>query len=93
MRATRRAEIHSALRDNGCFNIHAAAYILRLKTNETNGDPWEGMGRYNNNRPAIKSSYQLKLAKAFEQLYPDDQADSPVKSHPIVTRSKAEPMS
>ena len=70
-------EIQSALRDNGCFNIHAAAYILRLKTDETSGDPWEGMGRYNNSKPAIKSSYQSKLVKAFEQLYPDEQAGSP----------------
>jgi hypothetical protein len=70
-------EIRSALRDNGCFNIYAAAYILRLKTDETNGDSWEGMGRYNNSKPAIKSSYQSKLAKAFGQLYPDEQAGSP----------------
>lgn len=70
-------EIQSALRDNGCFNIHAAAYILRLKTDETNGDAWEGMGRYNNSKPAIKSSYQLKLLKAFEQLYPDERMGLP----------------
>jgi hypothetical protein len=83
------AEIQSALRDNGCFNIHAAAYILRVKTDETNGDSWEGMERYNNSKPAIKSAYQSKLLKAFEQLYPDEQMGSPSGAKPVASTPSA----
>src|SRR5271170_5341515 len=36
------AEIFYAVRDDGCFNIHAAAYILRLKVAEAGGDVWDG---------------------------------------------------
>lgn len=63
------AELFEALRDNGCFNIHAAAYILRLKVAEAGGDGWDGMGRYNSVTPALKRTYQGRLANAYKQLY------------------------
>ena len=44
-------EIFYAIRDNGCFNIHAAAYILRRKIEEARGDVWDGIGRYNSATP------------------------------------------
>lgn len=63
------AELFYALRDNGCFNVHAAAYILRLKVAEAGGDAWDGMGRYNSATPGLKRTYQRRLAEAYRQLY------------------------
>ncbi len=63
------AEIFYALRDNGCFNISAAAYILRVKIETSGGDVWEGMGRYNSANPAIKRVYQQRLIASYRQLF------------------------
>jgi len=63
------AEMFYALRDNGCFNIYAAAYILRLKVAEAGGDAWDAMGRYNSATPDLKRAYQRRLAEAYRQLY------------------------
>jgi hypothetical protein len=63
-------EMFYAVRDNGCFNITAAAYILRLKTIEASGDPWDGMGRYNSATPALKHAYQARLIQSYRQLFP-----------------------
>jgi hypothetical protein len=63
-------EVFYALRDNGCFNIHAAAYILRQKIDESGGDVWEGMGRYNTAHPAGKSVYQERLFESYKTLFP-----------------------
>ena len=66
-------EVLAALRDNGCFNIYAAAYILRVKMSEAGGDPWDGMGRYNSATPALKRAYQQRLVRSYLELYPQAQ--------------------
>jgi hypothetical protein len=63
-------DVFYALRDNGCFNIYAAAYILQIKTLEARGDAWDGMGRYNSATPNLKHAYQSRLVDAYRQLYP-----------------------
>lgn len=65
------AEIYTGLRDNGCFNIYTAAYILRVKLIEAHGDPWDAIGRYNSATPALKHAYQQRLIEAYNQLFPD----------------------
>ena len=62
-------ELFAALRDNGCFNITAAAYILRLKIGEAKGDAWDGFGRYNSATPALKHAYQQRLIESYQELY------------------------
>src|SRR3984957_1804281 len=57
-------EIFYALRDNGCFNVNAAAYILQIKIGEARGDAWDGIGRYNSATPALKHAYQSRLIEA-----------------------------
>jgi hypothetical protein len=81
-------DVFDAIRDNGCFNIHAAAYILRQKIEEAGGDLWDGLGRYNNAEPSRKRAYQLKLIQAYKELYenraagtPPALADAPPPSH------------
>jgi len=65
-------EMFDAIRDNGCFNIFAAAYILRVKVGEAQGDIWDGIGRYNSATPALKHAYQQRIIDAYHQLYPQN---------------------
>jgi hypothetical protein len=62
-------DVFHAVRDVGCFNIQAAAYILRQKIDEADGDVWDGLGRYNNAEPARKQAYQQKLIEAYKEMY------------------------
>ena len=61
--------VASALRDDGCFNIWAAAYVFRIKLGETDGDAWEAAGRYNSATPSLKLTYQERLATAYHQMF------------------------
>jgi hypothetical protein len=56
------------LRDNGCFNAYASAYILRIKIDEAKGNIWDGMGRYNSATPSLKNAYQTRLVEAYRHL-------------------------
>ena len=62
-------DVFYAIRDNGCFNITVAAYILRLKRDEAGGDTWDGLGRYHSATPSLKRAYQEKLARSYRELY------------------------
>ena len=62
-------QIFYEIRDNGCFNIEAAALILRQKIDEGGGDKWDGMGRYNSATPSLKAAYQDRLIEAYRQLF------------------------
>lgn len=64
------SDVFDALRDNGCFNIYAAAYIVRVKVIEAKGNVWDGLGRYNSATPALKHAYQQKLIEAYRELFP-----------------------
>ncbi len=57
------------LRDDGCFNVWAAAYVLRVKQAEAGGDRWDAAGRYNSATPHLKLAYQARLVAAYEQLF------------------------
>ncbi len=61
--------VRDALRDDGCFNIWAAAFVYRVKLGEAHGDAWEAAGRYNSATPVFKLAYQARLASAYEQLF------------------------
>lgn len=63
------AETREALRDDGCFNIWAAGYVLRAKLRETAGDVWEASGRYNSSTPVYKLAYQARLSRSYELLF------------------------
>ncbi|MBV9785697.1 MAG: lytic transglycosylase domain-containing protein [Acidisphaera sp.] len=62
-------EIAAELRDDGCFNVWAAAYVLRIKLNEANGDAWDAAGRYNSATPERKLAYQSRLIGAYAALF------------------------
>lgn len=63
------SEIRTALRDDGCFNIWAAGYVLKAKLREADGDTWEAAGRYNSTTPFYKSAYRTRLAQSYEVLF------------------------
>lgn len=60
------ATIRAALKYDACFNAYAAGYILRIAIEQSNGDVWEGMGRYHSASPALKAAYQRRLAALGE---------------------------
>jgi hypothetical protein len=62
-------EIYTELRDNGCFNIYAAAYVLSLMVDQAGGDAWDGIGRYNSATPGRKEAYQARIAQAYQLLF------------------------
>src|SRR5579875_1012004 len=57
------------LRDDGCFNIWSAAYVLRVKYAEAGGDGWDAAGRYNSATPDLKLTYQRRLLAAYDALF------------------------
>ena len=69
--------VRDALRDDGCFNIWVAAYVLRVKLADAGGDAWEAAGRYNSATPMFKLAYQKRLAGAYEQLFRPSYARHP----------------
>lgn len=62
-------DVHTELRDDGCFNVWAAAYVLRVKLAEAGGDAWDAAGRYNSATPRYKLAYQARLIDAYDQLF------------------------
>ena len=67
------AELRSAVRDDGCFNVWVASYVLRSNLDKTGGDLWDAAGRYNSATPGIKQAYQLRLSLSYEQLFRPDR--------------------
>jgi soluble lytic murein transglycosylase-like protein len=59
------AAVTTRLTDDACFNIAAAAAIVRYHLTDTNGDLMAAIGRYHSHTPALGMAYQQKvLAKA-----------------------------
>lgn len=63
------AAVRTDLRDDGCFNIWAAGYVLSVNLRVAGGDLWDAAGRYNSATPSIKLSYQEKLRSAYQSLF------------------------
>lgn len=64
--------VATRLTDDACFNIAAAAAIMRYDLTETNGDLMAAIGRYHSHTPALGMAYQQKvLAKARTMFSPE----------------------
>lgn len=46
---------------DGCFNLEVAAYLLRKRTNEANGNFWRGVGRYHSKTPGFAATYIMTV--------------------------------
>lgn len=62
------AEVETSLRDDGCYNVHMAAWILR-RCIEDMGDQWTGVGCYHSRTPELNNAYQGRVRRALTRLY------------------------
>lgn len=70
-------EILAELRDDGCFNVWAAAYVLRVNLAEARGDGWDAIGRYNSATTERKLEYQSRLIDAYADLFAPRRRTTP----------------
>ena len=55
------------VRDNGCVNVHVAAWILRQRVNET-GNLYRGIAAYHSFTPVHGAAYLQKIVVALRRL-------------------------
>lgn len=65
--------------DDPCFNIAAAAAVMRLYLNEAHGDLLLAVGYYHSHSPALGAAYQQKVLAAAGTLFAPLQAGSTTK--------------
>jgi hypothetical protein len=56
----------SWVRDNGCVNVHVAAWILRQKMDDT-GSLWGGIAAYHSTTPGIGIPYANKVIAVMDR--------------------------
>ncbi len=61
--------VEDRLIDDACFNIAAAAAIVRLNLTEVRGDLMASIGQYNSHTPALSAAYQQKVLAAAAGLF------------------------
>jgi len=62
-------EVRSSIRDDGCFNVWVAGYVLRANIRMVKGNVWDAAGRYNSATPTYKLAYQAKLLDNYDSLF------------------------
>jgi hypothetical protein len=55
------AAVSKLLAYNGCFNVAVGAWLLRMRTNESAGDFWYGIGRYHSTTRPDSNKYILRV--------------------------------
>lgn len=55
------------VRDDGCVNVHVAAWILRQKLDEAGNNLYYGIARYHSATPGIGTQYANKVVRAMEK--------------------------
>jgi hypothetical protein len=70
-RATRlpTSTVFTRLRDDACFNIYAAAAIMRVYLHEARGNVMTAIGYYHSHTPTLSADYQQKVIDAAMNLY------------------------
>ena len=61
--------VQQRLINDGCFNIHAAAAILRIYLNEARGDVMLAIGYYHSHTPERNQAYQTKVLDSARALF------------------------
>ena len=61
--------VRQRLISDPCFNIAAAAAIMRLSLNEAGGDLLRAVGYYHSHTPERASSYQTKVLYAATRMF------------------------
>ena len=57
------------LRNDGCFNITAAAAVMRLYLTEAHGNLMVAIGYYHSHTPDLSADYQRKVIQAATNLF------------------------
>jgi hypothetical protein len=65
------AETRTRLIADPCFNIAAAALILRSYLAETNGDLLNAIGDYHSHTPALNAAYTALAERTAHRLFED----------------------
>lgn len=57
------------LMNDGCYNVHMGAWILRQNIDWAGGNTIEGIGMYHSRTPKYKERYKSAFRKHFEDLF------------------------
>ena len=60
---------YTRLLNDGCFNVHVGAWILRKNIDRSNGDVLEGIGRYHSSTQKHKKRYISAFKEHFKILF------------------------
>lgn len=60
---------YTMLRDNGCYNVHVGAWILRQAVQDAGGDVMKGVGWYHSRTPKHTKRYQKLFVEHFRKLF------------------------
>lgn len=71
-----RDRAYTALRDNGCYNVHIGAWILRQAVEDAGGDLQKGIGWYHSRTPKHTARYQRLFREHFNKLFGRAQSGS-----------------
>jgi len=61
--------VRERLIGDGCFNVAAAAAIMRTYLNEAHGDLMQAIGFYHSHTPALSLDYQEKVLRSATTLF------------------------
>jgi hypothetical protein len=61
--------VFARLRDDACFNIAAAAAVMRVYLNEAHGNLMAAVGYYHSHTPDLSVDYQRKVLGAAVNLF------------------------
>ena len=64
-----RATVRDRLLNNSCFNIAAAALILRTYLDEAGGDLLRAVGYYHSHTPTLHAAYKAKVLGSAARLF------------------------
>ncbi len=71
------SEVERRLRDDGCFNVHIAAFELARRIEARGGDLWAGVGDYHSSTPDYHWSYRRRVRDALRSLRAEGWPDVP----------------
>jgi hypothetical protein len=64
------AEVARRLVVDPCFNIAAAALVMRVYLDETHGDLMRAIGNYHSHTPVLNESYQALVIRTASHMFP-----------------------
>jgi Transglycosylase SLT domain len=75
------SDVRQRLIYDGCFNIAAAAAIMRAYLNEAHGDLMLAVGYYHSHTPALNLQYQSKVLASAARLFGTGNRTMPHATH------------